>query len=82
MLRIRMASGRELLALSEDELSVPDDEDCSAVRRLKQRVTALTGQPRFRQRLLRDGWELRGDEALELPLCLELVLLGFADASA
>ena len=57
MVCVRMASGEDLAVIPCKELST--------VRALKEKLQALCGVPRFRQRLLLDGRSL-GDE-VKLP---------------
>ncbi|CAE7540643.1 ANKEF1 [Symbiodinium natans] len=77
MLRIRMVSGTDIVALSEDELADLFTEQDQVVRGLKRHLQSLLGLPRFRQRLLHEGSILRDDAGLYVPLCLQLVLLNF-----
>ena len=57
-------------------------EEIQDVKGLKQRLTQLHGlPPRFRQRVLFNGENLKDEMTLDYPLDLELVLLTFADVS-
>ncbi|OLQ11820.1 Ankyrin-3 [Symbiodinium microadriaticum] len=81
MLRIRMVSGTDLVALSDEELADALEEDQTA-RGLKVHLQSLLGLPRFRQRLLCEGSIMRDDAELYVPLCLQLVLLNYCKPDA
>ena len=74
MLRVWKASGEELVAISNKELTV---------RALKKQLQGYCGLPRFRQRLLLDGTNLQDNESLDFPTDrdLQLVMLGFVGTS-
>ncbi|CAE7502326.1 mask, partial [Symbiodinium sp. CCMP2456] len=57
-------------------------EELRDVRTLKQQLEKLCGQPRFRQKLLRDGVVLEETDILEVPSDLQHVILSFASSSA
>ncbi|CAE7845041.1 ANK1 [Symbiodinium microadriaticum] len=79
MLRVRlMSSGLLVLTLSAEEFDDLTEKDGSSVKTLKLHLSSLTGQPRFRQRLLQGGSILQEDAQLSLPTDLSLVLLTFA----
>eukprot|EP00439_Symbiodinium_sp_Y106_P000889 s5357_g1.t1 len=81
MLRIRMVSGTDIVALSDEELADAVEED-QTVRGLKTHLQSLLGLPRFRQRLLCEGSIMRDDAGLYVPLCLQLVLLNYCKPDA
>ncbi|CAE7769144.1 ANK1 [Symbiodinium pilosum] len=80
MLRVFLASGRELAALSANDLQA-GAEGLSSVLKLKEYLSGLTGHPRFRQRVLCGNRQMGEDESLELPLSVQLVVVSFRDAS-
>ena len=74
MLQLRMLSGEAVTSIPVEEIQ--------DVKGLKQRLTQLHGlPPRFRQRVLFNGENLKDEMTLDYPLDLELVLLTFADVS-
>ncbi|CAE6944962.1 ANKRD50 [Symbiodinium natans] len=73
MVCVRMASGEDLAVIPCKELST--------VRALKEKLQALCGVPRFRQRLLLDGRSLGDEVKLQEPADLQLVLVSFFEAS-
>ena len=81
MLRISLTSGTEIAALSESQLQDIVHEAFSTVHDLKRHLRGLTEVTRFRQRLLHDGRILHDRAVVELPLCLQLVMLNFREAS-
>ena len=82
MLRICLASGAEAAALSKSQLQdIAAEGRGTVVRDLKQHLHRLTGVPRFRQRLVHDGRSLRDELVVGVPLCLQLVMLNFREAS-
>ena len=80
MLCVRMASGEEILQMTDDDFEVMAQTCGTAVKALKQRLQALLGMTRFRQRLLIDGRELHECDELWPSMELELVLLNFCPA--
>ena len=74
MLRLRMLSGEALTNIPVEEMH--------DVKGLKQRLAQLPGlPPRFRQRVLYRGENLKDDVTLDSPMNLEVVLLTFTDVS-
>ncbi|CAE7866986.1 ANK1 [Symbiodinium microadriaticum] len=78
MWRVYLASGDLLVVHIED---LPHAVWPPSVRVLKQHLGALCGQPRFKQRLLRDGILLEDSELLETSLDLQLVVLPFSETT-
>ena len=72
---LMMTSGVEVLSLALEEYNHLATEGQTSVRHLKLRLEAVTGQPRFRQRLLCGERIIRDNDALQLPIVLHLVLL-------
>ena len=81
MLRVLLTSGRELAAVTTEDLLGKDVEGHSTVRKLKQYLHGLTGHSRFQQRLVFDGRQLQDEDFLEPPLCMQLVIISFCEAS-
>ena len=81
MLRVLLTSGRELAAVTTEDLLGKDVEGHITVCKLKQYLHGLTGHSRFQQRLMCDGRQLRDDDSLEPPLCMQLVIVSFCEAS-
>ena len=67
MLRVvMMATGEEVLALSPEEFeSLATQRGSRSARALKEHLTSLTGQTRFRQRLLQRGSIIDDERQLE-----------------
>ncbi|CAE7728119.1 ANK1 [Symbiodinium sp. CCMP2456] len=78
MWRVYLASGESLVVHIED---LPHAVWPPSVLVLKQHLGALCGQPRFKQRLLRDGVLLEDSELLETSLDLQLVVLPFSETT-
>ena len=80
MLRVFMASGEEALAMALADFAM--EEQPARVLAIKRHLHRLTGQPRFKQRLvLSDGEMLPDDAVLQNPMDLQLVLLPFEASS-
>ena len=80
MLRVFMASGEEALAMAVADFAM--EEQPARVLAIKRHLHRLTGQPRFKQRLvLSDGEMLPDDVLLQGPMDLQLVLLPFEASS-
>ena len=76
MLRVlMMTTGQQILACTDAEYCDLATDAQTLVRHLKSRLEDLTGQPRFRLRLLCGECILQDDESLQLPMVLHLVLL-------
>ena len=81
MLRIQSVSGEVLDAIDLARFLEELDSESFPVRVLKQRLSSLCGQTRFRQRLVfLDGAAL-DDESILRPGEVQLVLLSFISAS-
>ena len=67
---LMMTSGAEALALTAEEYAelMEGSPGKSSVQALKARLGAVTGLPRFRQRLLRGDAIVGDDDALDPPL--------------
>ena len=75
---VMMASGEELLTLSEDEFeNLAILYGARTAFALKQHLVLVTGKTRFQQRLLENGSILQDDALLRLPLTITLVFLSF-----
>ncbi|CAE7333028.1 unnamed protein product [Symbiodinium sp. CCMP2456] len=73
-----MASGEELVTLSDDEFeSLAILYGARTAFALKQHLVLVTGKTRFQQRLLENGSILPDDALLHLPLTVGLVFLSF-----
>ena len=79
---LMMTSGRQISALrKEDFKDLAAAHGEHSVRCLKEHLAQVTGQPRFKQRILHAGAILLDDARLELPVVLHLVFVPFcADA--
>ena len=80
-LTVTMFSGATIAALSEEEFNQIMETSGNSVKSLKQHLSGIICQPRFRQKLLCEGGAVLQDDAMvELPTSLVLVVLTFCPA--
>ena len=75
-----MFSGHSLVELSADEFTQITENSDSSVKSLKEHLSGIISQPRFRQKLLCKGIVLEDDAVVEIPTSLVLVVLTFCPA--
>ena len=81
VLTVTMFSGATIAALSEEEFNQITETLGNSVKSLKQHLSGIICQPRFRQKLLCErGAVLQDDAMIELPASLVLVVLTFCPA--
>ena len=73
MVSVWRASGAQLVTIPLEELS--------DVLTLKRYLQGICGRPRFQQRLLYDGMDLKDSFKFPSPMDVQLVLLPLSDAS-
>ena len=80
MLSVTMFSGQTIAAFSADEFAQLTENYGNSVKSLKQHLSGIINQPRFRQKLLCDSTVLQDNARLEVPATLVLVVLTFCPA--